>query len=125
MNDRFQTYIHKNFINIMFVVMCAVIVCVFCFCLRGSAPTNNNVNGTVQQIKQDVDTAGTGIKQATLENESARNAVDRASATVGEMRERTDRVQAGVREANNLIAECQRLNKVAQDELKSVTGANK
>ena len=123
MNDKLKEYLHENFDGIMFTILCIVIVSVFvCLC---PIKYNSNVNGTVQQIKQDVDATGASIKQASLENESARDAVDRASATVGEVRKRTDRVQAGVREANALVAESQRLNQVAQNELKSIAGSNK
>ena len=38
----------ENFIDIMFFALCAVIMCVFCFCFR--TPANNNVAPTITTI---------------------------------------------------------------------------
>lgn len=109
----------------MFIVMCAVIVCVFCFCLRGSAPTNNNVNGAIQQVEQDVDRTRANIKEASNQNQQARESIERADFAIRNSTERARELQTEIRIISAELSRIIELNRLAQEQLEQAKSTSK
>ena len=126
MNEKITNFLHDNFTLCFCLAFALLFAGVFFYgksCGVREAE-RNNVKGTVQQTKRDIDEAGANINKAKVENESARNSIDRASQTVGEVRERTDRSQAELREANKLIDECLQYNYQLKKGLEDIRRTN-
>ena len=125
-NEKITDFLHDNFALCFCLTFALLIVAVFFYgrsCGIDEAE-RNNIKGTIQQTKRDIDEAGANINKAKMENDSARNSINRASQTVGEMRKRVDRSQAELREANRLIDECLQYNYQLKKGLEDIRRTN-
>lgn len=124
MNEKNTTFIHDNYRCIFFILLCLVPVAAFFYGRsvgEREAGNNSGIQATIHSIDENAKKAGNSIAEAQKENGIARYAIDRATSTLGEMRERTERSQADIRESRELIDECLQLNRSAQARLREAT----
>lgn len=121
-----ETFFHRYYILGCFIVFVGIIACTFLYgksCGRNEA-NYNNVNGTIQQATKNIETAGRSVDAAKKENGNARSSIDRAGATVGQVRERAEYSKRELAETRNLIESAIELNRSAQAGLENIRKTN-